>query len=138
MIKKVFLAFSILTVIFAIGTISFGANAATAAHNTVNTVTGAIGNTVNHATTATHNTVNATHGATGTTGTGTATHGAATTRTATPNTNYTATRTAAPFGNMSATTWTWLIIGITTLIVAGLIWYFVATNDSDRVKSDNR
>ena len=44
--------------------------------------------------------------------------------------NYTATRTAtnaegnATFMGMSATTWTWLIIGIAAIAIVALVWYY--------------
>ena len=43
------------------------------------------------------------------------------------NGNYTATRTAtnqATFMGMNATAWTWLILGIATIAIVALVWYY--------------
>ncbi len=55
---------------------------------------------------------------------------AATTNSTTAN-NYTATRTAtdgtaSTFMGMSATAWTWLIIGIAAIAIVALVWYYAA------------
>lgn len=57
------------------------------------------------------------------------------TKTGVTNNNYTATRTAATdntFMGMNATAWTWLIMGIATIAIVALIWYY-----SMQIRSSN-
>lgn len=50
----------------------------------------------------------------------------------TNNSNYTTTRTAndGTMLGMSATTWTWLIMGIVGIAIVALVWYYSMQNDT--------
>jgi len=135
MTKKVILIVSIIFSIFAIGTLTFATNTM---HDMGNTI-------MNSATTVKDSVVNG--GRTvGNTISNSMTHSSdvnrgTTTRTTTPYTGttqgYTATRTAATATTISNTTWIWLIVGATTLAIAGMVWYYMATND-DFNRAKNR
>ena len=151
MIKKSILIISIFCIMLMFGTATLAANTHTnnaitnTMHNAGNAVTNGahtMGNTINN---GVHNAGNALSGAIGnTTNAGTRTTtgnaGVRTTTGAYPGTanSYTATRTGVFTPGTTANIWTWAIVGITAVIIGGLVWYYVATNNSDNKISRER
>lgn len=57
------------------------------------------------------------------------------------NGGYTATRTATTtngtFLGMNATAWTWLILGIATIAIVALVWYYGKQYDNNKTRIDD-
>ena len=141
MLKKIFLTLSTLSFLFCFGTLTLasniGAEVKDSANKTGNTINNALngtkdaatnaGNTINnglnHAGQAIQNTVNIPR--------------AATVDRTNTGSNYVATRTAAnqPLNTM-ATAWSWTIVGITTVAIGGLIWYYMSDTNRRKLKDE--
>ena len=144
MLKKAFLILATLSFIFCFSTLSLAAHVPNSTRDTMrnagNTVGGAIdgiknatGNVGNSISNTMHHDASL-HGTTGTdtrnAGTHTGTHTGTTT-------GYNATRTAAPdHMNRTTTTWSWIIVGATVLIIGGLIWYYVSDANRSKLRDE--
>lgn len=160
--KKTFLILSTLSFLFCFSTLCLASTASNVVTDSMNktrsTINGAVEgvkNTAGHAANAVTNATNINDGNTGNarnagntgvtagTGAGTSTGtGTGATRRSidagaarTDTTGYTAARTAATNAvNSTRTMWSWVIIGITTLAIAGFIWYYVSDANKARLR----